>query len=159
MKKIFEYDCYDEEVDWESESDYLMDICKSIIFEYDAVLMYGFFGAWNGPKYQAFRLRDPGRLFDAVARQYNTGSSFTVYYTEKDDTVEEIQRYCSSTALDVPACSLVVLQNHHDGCNQYVIRPLKDPDVNLDECDGNLDEILTWCKDNTKDMEEKVLEV
>lgn len=144
MEKLFTYDPYlaDEDIDLvEMATDDLFEICKRLIDEYKTVVKYGFFGAWDGPKFGGAFITDPKILYGHITQEFRVPMYIELMYTDKDDTVSEIQRYCGSTELEVPVGSLVLLQHHHDGCNQYIIRPSPNEEEFTYDCG-----FIEWCE-------------
>ena len=144
-------DYSDDEEDFDIER--RCEICTDIIAEYGTVVKYGYFGAWDGPQYGGSFIDTPELLFGHITQDFCVPMDIELLYADKDESVSEIQRYCSMTPMDVKAGSLVLLQHHHDGCNQYIIRAVDGP---IDD-DYTAEEFIEWAMNNSYDIEEAVL--
>ena len=119
ITKIFEYlPCKDEESAW----DELTYICKTLIENNKKFTKWGFFGTWNGPEFGGSFIDSLKYLRGHICQDFTVQMGFALEYTDEDVKVEPTQRYCGSTALSVPAGSLILKQWHHDGCNVYFLR-------------------------------------
>ena len=141
---LFSYDSYLEE-DYDNEIEHLHEICTNIIAEYGTVVKYGFFGAWDGPKYGGSFIDTPELLFGHITQDFTVPMAIELKYIDEDDSIAEIQRYSHMTSLDVEAGSLLLLQHHHDGCNQYIIRAVDGP---IDD-EYNVCEFIEWAENNS----------
>lgn len=149
---IFGYDPYLDK-DYEDEIEHLHEICMNIIAEYGTVVKYGFFGAWDGPKYGGSFISDPKILFGHITQDFTVPMAIELRYIDEDDSVAEIQRYSHMTSLDVQAGSLLLLQHHHDRCNQYIIRAVDGP---IDD-EYNVCEFIEWAENNSYPIERSVI--
>ncbi len=149
---LFEYDSYDD-MDKDLEIERLHEMCTNIIAEYGHVAKYGFFGAWDGPKYGGSFIDTPEVLFGHITQDFTVPMVIELKYIDEDDSVAEIQRYSHMTSLDVKAGSLLLLQHHHDGCNQYIIRAV---DGKIDD-EYNVCEFIEWAENNSYPIERSIL--
>ena len=152
MRILSKYDCY-EEYD-ESDFDRLHEICTNVISEYGAVAKYGFFGRWTGPDYGGSIITDPDTLYGHITQDFSILMSFEFGVIEdEEEMLSEIQRYCEFPVppLIVHPNSLYLKQWHHDGCNLYMIRPLK-KEASVDG-PSNGESFFEWCDENTMDVE------
>lgn len=152
-KTLFMYDPYSSD-DNELAIDHLHETCTNIIEEYGTVVKYGFFGAWDGPKYGGSFITTAKDLFGHITQDFTVPMTIELKYIDEDDSIAEIQRYAHMTSLDMKKGSLLLLQHHHDGCNQYIIRAAGDiPEYGI----NNVFEFMDWCEKNTRDIEEEIL--
>ena len=148
ITKIMEYNDDTDEVSmaW----DFLTDVCQKIANDGE-VAKYGYFGSWNGPEYGGSIIDTPELLRGHICQDFSVPMSFTLEYTDEDTEINPTQRYCSSTPLKIPAHSYILKQWHHDGCNCYVIRPVKKGKTYNNEGKTTF---IQWCEKNTKNAKE-----
>ena len=119
-KKLIEYD------DGESDADFVWDelteICEDIMKNHKKVVKWGFFGTWNGAEPGGSIITDMKTLRGHICQDFSRPMSFSLEYADEGEVIEPMQRYCSSTKLEIPKGSLILKQWHHDGCNVYYIR-------------------------------------
>lgn len=148
MIPIISYD-NDMPDDWDGlMDDALTRICENIIQKYGTIAKYGFFGAWDGPRYGGSLISDAKELRGHICQDFTVNMSWELAYACESENVEEIQRYCSPTMLAIPPKSILLRQWHHDGCNHYILRPVKD-DFNQDGGES----FVKWCKEHTNELE------
>ena len=149
---LFTYDPYSSD-DNDLAIDNLHEMCTNIINEYGTVVKYGFFGAWDGPKYGGSFITTAKDLFGHITQDFTVPMTIELKYIDEDDCVAEIQRYAHMTSLDVKEGSLLLLQHHHDGCNQYIIRAVDGP---IDD-EYNVYEFIEWVENNSYPIDRGVL--
>ena len=120
ISKIVEYN--DTEDECQMVWDRLTEICEDIFKKMDKVVKWGFFGTWNGPQFGGSFITTPEVLRGHICQDFTRPMSFELSYTDEEIEVEPTQRYYGSTALKIPANSLILKQWHHDGCNVYYLR-------------------------------------
>lgn len=149
MKKILEFDTYDNE---ESVAFDLRQWCSRMIGEYPVIAKYGSFGMWNGPVYGGTLITTEKDLFGHICQDFSVNMNVALLFTEEKDTVESIQRYCPSYHMEIPPKSVILIQCHHDGTNQYILRPVR-KGRKYDESKGSF---IEWCKKNTMTIRREV---
>ena len=149
MRTLFEYHPGDD-----CDTEYLHDLCERIMDRHQQVVKYGFFGAWDGPVWGGSLLTYPRALYGHVSQEFTVNMSIKLCYTEENETVRELQRYCDSTPVTVPANSLLLLQHHHDGCNQYIIRAAEGMDTSEIH---DAKSFIRYCAENSADIDEGCL--
>ena len=150
VQGIIHYDD-DEKDGWdEFKKEYLTDMCKNLIFKYGTIAKYGFFGAWNGPQGGGSLITDAKTLYGHITQDFSMQMSWDLSYVDKAMRMQEIQRYSYPVPIDVPAGSLLLRQWHHDGCNCYILRPIKKGHTY-----GGRTNFLEWCDKYTKRVDLK----
>ena len=147
MKKIFGYDPYDE-YDCTDMVEDLRSMCEKIMDIYGCVAKYGYFGAWDGPKYGGSFISTAKDLFGHITQDFTVPMDIELYFTDENMKMAELQRYSSVTPLDIPMNSLILLQHHHDGCNQYIIRACDIPEYGVNDYAS----FIEYCENNSKDI-------
>ena len=147
MQKIIAYD--DDDGVWtELMDDYLHQICSGLILKYGTIAKYGFFGAWDGPKGGGSLITSTKDLYGHITQDFSIPMSWDLSYADESERMEELQRYSYPVPIDIPAGSLILRQWHHDGCNCYVLRPVK-----TGKQYGGRTNFLDWCAKNTKKLD------
>lgn len=142
---------YDDDMpdDWDdSMTDALTRICENIIQKYGTIAKYGFFGTWDGPMYGGTLIDDSKLLRGHICQDFMLSMSFELAYFDKEEVVGTMQRYSPTTVFTVPPKSILLRQWHHDGCNHYILRPVKDG-FNQD----GRESFVKWCMEHTSDLE------
>ena len=84
MKKIWSCDSFSGE---EVDTEYLREICVDVLAEYRRVVKYGFFGAWDGPRFGGSVIDDPAILFGHITQDFSVPMVIELMYADEEDSV------------------------------------------------------------------------
>ncbi len=90
---------------------------------FNGIMITGCLGLWDGPHdimpVRAETFDDFMKMFDKDIR------AFEISLVDEDTDVSELQRYSAQWKRSARKGSIVVKAWHHDGCNIFVLYPLK----------------------------------
>lgn len=148
MQPLIHYDDDDPDGWAMYQDEWLDDFCNNLIKKYGTIAKYGFFGGWDGPQFGGSLLTGAKILKGHITQDFRVRMSWDLSYIEEPEEVREIQRYCTPTMLTVPPKSILLRQWHHDGCNCYIIRPMK-----KNHRYNGKPFFTEWCRRHTNDVD------
>ena len=115
-------DMFDLEYAGEMFSEDLSCIIDHIFEHYDSVFIRGSVGRWDGPSYGELILTKPEDLKRFIC---DACDIIEISLVEEDEEVSEIQRFSHQWSLSAKKGEILIEQWHHDGCNMFLMRPMK----------------------------------
>lgn len=126
---LAKYDPYEVEDEWDAEaqaenfSEDLSCIIDMIFNNYDKVYIRGAVGGWDGPSWGEIQIDDPKKLRNFICQEDIIELSFID--DSEDECISELQRYSGQWSLNAKKGDMIIKQWHHDGCNIFIMRPMK----------------------------------
>lgn len=142
-----------EDIVDEDECDYYSELadewCDNLFKKFDAIMMIGQFGLWNGPSPAGHIFMDAKEL----KRFLLSGEYIQIDLMEDDETLIPMQRYCSSWEFGVTKHSLVKIETHHDGTNIFMMKGVTKESVDTyDENKYTFEEYTQFFQDHGLDI-------
>lgn len=125
MLKLLEFDddCIADRYEYDLIDEDLESLFHMMMKGYHGIMITGRLGLWDGPHdifpFKAHDFEDFMKVFDKDTR------AFEISYVDEDQDVSELQRYSAQWKTRALKGSIMVKTWHHDGCNIFMLNPLK----------------------------------